>query len=100
MSVVRKSNTKSLIPYRLNILLLGNYGVGKSSIIIKFKDSVFSKEYIPTVEDKYKVVYTTKNDEKIDLTILDTAGFDGFITTHDYWIDESDAFILTYMINN
>lgn len=59
----------TLIPQRLNLLLLGSFGVGKSSITSKFLFNVFNEEYIPTVEDKYDKPFIIDG-EKIEMSSL------------------------------
>ena len=43
------------VPEKVNVLLLGAYAVGKTSIAVKRLSGVFRSEYTPTVEEKYEV---------------------------------------------
>ena len=35
--------------YLLKILLIGNSGVGKSSLLFRFSEDIWQKEFIPTI---------------------------------------------------
>lgn len=97
---------------RRKIIVLGTPGVGKSSIISRFKDNVFLDFYEPTIMNttnkKLKL-----NDEIIDLEIVDmdgqteytifsfnkyAFGVHGYLLV--YSIDDKNSFELTKIINN
>jgi Ras family protein len=58
---------------RRKILLLGAPGVGKSAIIMRFKDDIFLDYYEPTLHSKIRKKFTF-NDQDIDLEIIDIDG--------------------------
>lgn len=67
---LRNSN----IPYiKRKILLLGGQGVGKTAIINKFKNNIFTEDYEQTIQITTKKVITLNNDY-IDLEIVDFEG--------------------------
>jgi GTPase KRas protein len=81
----------------INVVLLGNYGVGKSCITLRFLLNFYSPEYQPTVEEKYTKTYIF-NQKKYILNIMDTSGVDHYCTAQDNWIEQSDSYILIYSI--
>ncbi|EGC35221.1 rsmB, RAS family GTPase [Dictyostelium purpureum] len=80
------------------IILLGDSGVGKSSITLKFIRDTFEDVYNPTFENSYIAELDINYGEKIRLEILDTAGQEDFINLRDHYARIGEAFILVYSI--
>lgn len=57
-------------------LVKGACGVGKSSILHRFRSDKFSPTYQPTIWDNYKLTKTFDGQE-VELEIIDTAGLEG-----------------------
>ena len=55
-------------------------GVGKSSLLIRFSDNVFSGSYITTIGVDFKIRTVVINGERVKLQIWDTAGQERFRT--------------------
>jgi len=72
--------------YLFKIIIIGDSGIGKSAILFRFSDDIYSNNYISTigVDFKIKTVYTSG--KMIKLQIWDTAGQERFrtITTSYY----------------
>ena len=80
------------------IIVLGNEGVGKSSILLQFIQGIFVTKYDPTIEDSYRKIIEI-NGTQYFLEILDTAG--GTQTPlRDLFIKDSNGFVLVYAINS
>ncbi|PQJ78800.1 Rab family GTPase [Polaribacter porphyrae] len=56
------------------VLLVGNFGVGKTSLIRRFVLNEFSEDYISTIGVRVSTKVVSCNDEKIKLLIWDVAG--------------------------
>jgi small GTP-binding protein len=56
------------------VLLVGNFGVGKTSLIRRFVLNEFSEDYISTIGVRVSTKMVEFNDEKIKLLIWDVAG--------------------------
>lgn len=56
------------------VLLVGNFGVGKTSLIRRFVLNEFSEDYISTIGVRVSTKIVTLNDEQIKLLIWDVAG--------------------------
>jgi Ras-related protein Rab-1A len=41
--------------YLLKILLIGNWGVGKSSLLLRFADDIFSDNFMLTIGMDFKI---------------------------------------------
>jgi small GTP-binding protein len=91
-----KLKDSTLIDYKFKIIVLGDPGVGKTSLILRYTDNAFRRSYIPTlgvhVSDKiFKI-----NDTVIQLVIWDLAGQQKFDTMRHQFYLGSDGFILVF----
>ncbi len=41
--------------YLFKVLLIGNSGVGKSSLLVRFADDVFTDNFMPTIGVDFKI---------------------------------------------
>ena len=85
----------------INILVLGNGSVGKSSIIIKYIDNKFSLNYLTTLglDFKQKKI-KLENGKEINLKIFDTAGQERYKSVSISFIKKADGVLLIYDISN
>lgn len=68
------------------ILLVGDSGVGKSSILLRFTDDVFEPTQ-PTIGVDFKVKSMKVDHRRVKMTIWDTAGQERFRTlTSAYYV--------------
>ncbi|GAA5950681.1 hypothetical protein JCM3765_000576 [Sporobolomyces pararoseus] len=92
------ASTTSPIP--LKIVIVGDGGVGKSSITMALLRRDFSEEYDPTVEDSYSTQLSLDGQDYA-IEIIDTAGQEEY---RGLWSEtsarEGDGFILTYAIDS
>jgi GTPase KRas len=77
------------------IALLGDGGVGKSSITIMFCRNHFIEEYDPTIEDSYTKQIKIE-DEDFYLNVLDTAGPEEYKSLRQSLIRSKTGFVLVY----
>lgn len=72
--------------YLFKILLIGDAGVGKTSMLARFADDTYSENYISTIGVDFKIKTVAINNILIKLQIWDTAGQDRFrsITSNYY----------------
>lgn len=88
---------------RFECTLLGEMGVGKTTIVNKMKDRDFEPSliYRPTVSDMFEVE-TQVNDKNYKIRVLDTMGMNGNDNSqvpNDY-ILEKQGFIVVYDVTN
>ncbi|XP_013786585.1 ras-related and estrogen-regulated growth inhibitor-like isoform X1 [Limulus polyphemus] len=81
-------------PADSRLVLLGNPGVGKSALIVRFITSRFIWEYDPTLECTYRHTVMV-DDENVTMEILDTAGR-GENILQDGNINWGEGFLLVY----
>ena len=80
---------------RCKICLLGEGGVGKSTLSIFYRTRRFVEDYDPTIEDSFieqKII-----DEKfIVLEVLDTGGSEYYEILRENWVTWAEAFVMIY----
>ncbi|XP_022774741.1 ras-related protein RABC1-like isoform X1 [Durio zibethinus] len=71
--------------YLFKLLMIGDSGVGKSSLLLSFTSDTF-EELSPTIGVDFKVKYVNAGGKKLKLAIWDTAGQERFRTlTSSYY---------------
>ena len=88
----------------LKILMIGDAGVGKSSILQQFTDGYFSDQQQSTigVDFKVKMMTVTGPDERpkrVKVTIWDTAGQERFRTLTSSYYRGAQGIILVYDVS-
>lgn len=83
------------------IMLVGDSGVGKTCLLVRYKDDTFlSGSFISTVGIDFRNKIVSIDDRRIKLQIWDTAGQERFRSvTHAYYRD-ADALLLVYDVTN
>lgn len=64
--------------YLFKMLLVGDPSVGKSSLLLRFIDDVYTGDYATTIGVDFKTRTTTIDDTRVKLQIWDTAGHERF----------------------
>ena len=82
------------------LVVLGDGGVGKTSIIVRYTRNQFSDAYEPTLEDNYKATVELPDKTKLEIDIADTAGQDDYKSLRDQYISEGSAFLVVYSVTN
>jgi len=80
---------------QFKLLLIGDTGVGKSSILLRFTDDLF-EDLSPTIGVDFKVKVMQVNRKKVKLTIWDTAGQERFRTLTSSYYRGAHGVILVY----
>ena len=83
----------------LSIYLMGEGGVGKSAVTLRFITNNFIEYYDPTIEDQYRTKILVDH-ELSNINIVDTAGQEEYTSVRNNWIRDGDGFILVYSIND
>lgn len=87
--------------FRVNVVVLGTSGSGKTAFIKRFLGKPFPKTHEPTLEDVYDGHYTFKTfHTTVLLRIHDTDGSDRFPAMRNLAIDKGQAFIVMFKLNS
>lgn len=81
--------------YSFKILLIGDSGVGKSSILLSYISN-FVHDLSPTIGVDFKIKMLTVGGKKLKLTIWDTAGQERFGTLTSSYYRGAHGIILVY----
>jgi small GTP-binding protein len=71
----------------LKLLLVGESGVGKACMLIRFADKLFEEDFLSTIGVNFKGEEINMDGKRIKLQIWDRAGQERFrnITSSYYW---------------
>jgi len=96
MSAQKKSTKNKDYDYLFKLVLIGDSGVGKSCLLLRFADDAFTESYISTIGVDFRF-RTVKMDKKtVKLQIWDTAGQERFRTITSAYYRGADGIIMVY----
>eukprot|EP01105_Mastigella_eilhardi_P004136 TRINITY_DN1548_c0_g1_i1.p2 TRINITY_DN1548_c0_g1~~TRINITY_DN1548_c0_g1_i1.p2 ORF type:complete len:164 (+),score=47.28 TRINITY_DN1548_c0_g1_i1:83-574(+) len=81
------------------ILLIGDSGVGKSSILLRFSDDSFEEDMPCTIGVDFKIKYVDHNGKCINMTIWDTAGQEKFRSLTSSYYRGTHGICLVYDVS-
>jgi small GTP-binding protein len=90
----------------LKMLIVGDSGVGKTSLMMRFVDETFSNSFITTIGIDFKLRMVempdadSKQTKKIRLQIWDTAGQERFRSITKAYLKGADAVMLVYDVTD
>ena len=86
--------------YLFKILIIGDSGVGKSSLMNRYIDNMFVDSFINTIGVDFKIKTLEINKKIVKLQIWDTAGQERFRTIVSSYYRGANGIILVYYITN
>ncbi|CAM9217813.1 unnamed protein product, partial [Ectocarpus sp. 12 AP-2014] len=81
---------------KIKLLMLGDSGVGKSSLMDRFMEDYFSITKVQTLGVDFKLKTIFLNDEEVDLQVWDTAGQQKFHKITQAYYRGSHGIVLVY----
>jgi len=84
----------------LKVLVLGEAGVGKSSLMLRFTEEKFSADLLPTVGIDFRVKVVEHRGFSVKLAIWDTAGQERFRNITAAYYRGAQGVVLVYDITN
>jgi len=83
----------------ITCVIIGDSGVGKSSLVVSYTTNDFPKQYIPTAFDNYSVDVSVGT-RLVHFDICDTGGKEQFSPLHSLCIPYSDVILLCFSVVN
>ena len=96
----KKQKTKEQEEIKYKLIVIGDENVGKTSILNRFKNNLFSPEYEPTVGLDFQSIPILIDDQSVTLLLYDTAGQEKFKSLIPLYTNEANIILLIYDISN
>eukprot|EP01016_Furgasonia_blochmanni_P037048 TRINITY_DN4317_c0_g1_i24.p1 TRINITY_DN4317_c0_g1~~TRINITY_DN4317_c0_g1_i24.p1 ORF type:complete len:183 (+),score=45.70 TRINITY_DN4317_c0_g1_i24:126-674(+) len=82
--------------YLFKLVIIGNSGVGKSSLLLRFADDQFNENYLATIGVDFRFRTLKVDGKSVKLQIWDTAGQERFRTITNAYYKGADGIVVVY----
>eukprot|EP00668_Euglena_longa_P048101 GGOE01065162.1.p1 GENE.GGOE01065162.1~~GGOE01065162.1.p1 ORF type:complete len:227 (+),score=76.27 GGOE01065162.1:58-681(+) len=94
------ANTTLAKPPLIKLLLIGESGVGKSCLMVRFAEDTFSESYLSTIGIDFKARDVDVGGQRCSLQVWDTAGQEQFRTITAAFYRGAHGIALVYDVTN
>jgi len=98
MSATKRPPKDAKLP-KYKLVVIGEGGVGKSSLTIQFFQRQFLDYYDPTIEDQY-IQHCEIDGNWVIMDVLDTAGQEEYSAMREQYIRNGRGFLLVYSVTD
>jgi len=96
----KQEDNSASFDHLFKLVLVGEGGVGKSSLIVRFADKTFVEEDIASIGADFKVKFLNVNKSRLKLQIWDTAGQEKFRQMTSSYFAGASAVIVVFDLTN
>ena len=96
----RTASRAAKYDYLIKLLLIGDSGVGKSCLLLRYSDDSFTSSFITTIGIDFKIKSILIGDSKVKLQIWDTAGQERFRTITTAYYRGAMGILLVYDVSD
>lgn len=82
----------------MKLIIIGDSGVGKTNILMKFCEQEFKQNYVATIGVDFKIKTIQVEDKRFKLQIWDTAGQERFKNITQTYYKGAVGIILAYSV--
>eukprot|EP00388_Colpodella_angusta_P007847 GDKJ01021876.1.p1 GENE.GDKJ01021876.1~~GDKJ01021876.1.p1 ORF type:complete len:203 (+),score=27.31 GDKJ01021876.1:29-637(+) len=82
--------------HSFKFVIIGDTGVGKSCLLVRFADDAFQQSYLPTIGVDFRYRTLRVGDKSVKLQIWDTAGQERFKTITNAYYRGADGIVIVY----
>ncbi|CAF4252257.1 unnamed protein product, partial [Rotaria sp. Silwood2] len=94
------TTTETEYDYLFKLLIVGDFGVGKSSLLLRFADDTFNETAVSTLDIDFKFRTIEVDGKKVKLEIWDTAGQEKHPRIASGYYRDAHGIILAFDVTN
>lgn len=84
----------------IKIILIGDSGVGKSCLLIRYADNMFNDSFAPTIGVDFKTKYINVDGQQVKLQLWDTAGQEKFRSLTKAYMHGAKGILVVFDISD